>query len=243
LGLSTEPDYALLARASGFAVAGPTSGKFTCTPITAVSTKTSDDLEIWYYTGGIGENASILTKAGNVIGDWKINGDVGKPAIFQLTGAKGKFISQAAATMVLNIVKDRTLIPAVLPVTVSINGVAYKILKFEFSGKNTVEQYIDCAATYGFGQTEITKKKIGFSFTCYSNAALANPLDSVLAGTVVDDIVLTFGTTARKIELKATDPQFIDCKTSDSSGLTTWDVSGNCTQNNFLITQNSDYTA
>lgn len=243
LGLLVEPDYGLLARASGFAAAGPTSGKFTYTPITTVTDSTGNDLEVWHYVGGLGTSGSILTKAGNVMGDWKISADIGKPAVFQLSGAKGIYVSQAAATMVGSIVKNRGLIPAALPVTVSINGVSYKVLKFEFTGKNTVEQYIDCSETYGFGNTEITKKKIGFSFTCYADASLSRPLDAVIAGAVVDDVVLTWGITARKIEIKATDPQFTDCKNGESGGLITWEVSGICTQNNFLITQNSDYVA
>jgi hypothetical protein len=243
LGAAVAPDYATLAQAAGFVLAGPTDGIFTLTPITAVSDATTKDLEVFHYSGGVGTDASVLTKVGNVVGDWKLSADVGKPAVFALTGGKGIYISQAAATMVVGVVKDRTLIPPVLPLTVSINGVTYKVLKFEFSGGNSVEQFIDCAATYGFGQSEITKKKISFSFTAYANAALANPLDAVIAGAVVDDVVLTFGTTARKTELKATDPQFTDCKVGDAGGLTTWEVTGNCTQNNFLITQNSDYVA
>jgi hypothetical protein len=243
LGITTEPDYAVLARAAGFAVDGPTDGIFTLTPITAVTDSTGDDLEVWHYLGGIGTNGSVLTKAGNIVGDWKLSAEVGKPPIFQLTGAKGKFISQAAATMVVSIVKDRSLIPPVLPLTVSINGVAYKLLKFEFSGRNTVEQYIDCAETYGFGETEITKKKIGFSFTCYANASLANPLTAVLAGAVVDDVVLTWGITNRKTQITVTEPQFIDCKVTESGGLTSWEVTGIATQNNLTIVQNSDYVA
>lgn len=241
LGAATEPDYGLLAKASGWGVSGPTAGKYTYTPITAVSTKTSDDLEIFHYTGGIGENASILTKAGNIIGNWKIAGDVGKPVIFSLTGAKGIFVSQAAATMVTEIIKDRTLIPPALPVTVSINGVVYKVMKFSFEGGNSVEQYIDCAVTYGFGDSEITKKKIKFGFTCYANASLANPLDAVIAGDVVSDVELTWGKTLYQTKIDVDDPQFTDCKIVDVGGLTGWEVSGIATQNDIVITQNNDY--
>jgi hypothetical protein len=241
LGDATEPDYALLARASGWAVAGPTGGKYTLTPIINPTTSTGDDLEVWHYLGGIGSNASVLTKIGNVIGNWKITGDVGKPVVFSLTGAKGIFITQAAATMVTSVVKDRTLIPAALPVTVSINGVVYKIMKFSFDGGNSVEQYIDCAATYGFGDSEITKKKVKFSFTCYANAALANPLDAVIAGDVVADVSIIWGKALYTTKILVDDPQFTDCKTVDVGGLTGWEVTGNATQNDITIVQNNDH--
>jgi len=241
LGDSVEPDYALLARAAGWAVAGPTGGKYTLTPIINPTTATGNDLEVWHYLGGIGSNASVLTKIGNVVGNWKITGDVGKPVVFALTGAKGLFVSQAAATMVTSVSKDRTLIPAALPVTVSINNVAYKIMKFSFEGGNTVEQYIDCAETYGFGDSEITKKKIKFSFTCYANAALANPLDAVIAGDVVADVSIIWGKTLYTTKIVVDDPQFTDCKTVDVGGLTGWEVTGNATQNDITIVQNNDH--
>jgi hypothetical protein len=241
LGDATEPDYALLARASGWAVAGPTAGKYTITPIVTPTSATGDDLEVWHYLGGIGDDASVLTKIGNVVGNWKITGDVGKPVVFALTGAKGIYVSQAAATMVTSVVKDRTLIPAALPVTVSINSVVYKLMKFSFEGGNTVEQYIDCAETYGFGDSEITKKKIKFAFTCYANAALANPLDAVIAGAVVADVSIIWGKALYKTKIVVDDPQFIDCKTVDVGGLTGWEVTGNATANDITITQNDDH--
>jgi hypothetical protein len=166
---------------------------------------------------------------------------VGKPVVFALTGAKGLFVSQAAATMVTSVVKDRTLIPAALPVTVSINSVVYKIMKFSFEGGNTVEQYIDCAATYGFGDSEITKKKIKFAFTAYANAALANPLDAVIAGDVVADVSIIWGKTLYTTKILVDDPQFTDCKTVDVGGLTGWEVTGNATANDITITQNNDH--
>jgi hypothetical protein len=241
LGDSTEPDYGLLAKASGWAVAGPTAGKYTYIPITTVTDSTGNDLEVWHYGGGIGSNASVLTKVGNVMGNWKITGDVGKPVVFSLTGAKGIFISQAAATMAESVIKNRTLIPAALPVTVSINGVSYKIMKFSFEGGNTVEQYIDCAEAYGFGDSEITKKKIKFGFTCYANAALANPLDAVIAGDVVADVSIIWGKALYTTKILVDDPQFTDCKTVDIGGLTGWEVSGIATQNDITIIQNNDH--
>lgn len=243
LGYATEPDYGKLAKAAGFEV-DLTDGIYTYTQILAPTTKSTDDLSVWHCSGGIGANASILRKAGNIVGDWKISGEVGKPPIFSLVGAKGVYVSEAADTSIYAIiVKDRSLIPAVLPLTVSINGVAYKVLKFEFTGGCDVQQYIDCAETYGFGQSEMAKKKTKFSFTCYADAGLANPLDAVIAGAVVEDVSLTWGITAKKTNLLAEYPLFRDCKTVDSGGLTAWDVTGDCTQNNFSIIQNSDYVA
>lgn len=238
------PDFGLLAKAAGFAASTATGGSKYRHVFVPASALIGKDLTVWHYSGGVGASASILRKVGNVVGDWKISGDAGKPGIFSLVGGKGKFISDAAATLATP-TKDRSLIPAINTVVATINNVSYKVLKFEFTGGNGAEQFIDSTTDYGMGRSDITKKKGKFMVQVYADAVLALPITALLGGDVLAATALSirWGSTAdKKIDVVCAYPQYTDVKTEDSGGLTVWTISGILTRNDITITVNADAT-
>jgi hypothetical protein len=238
------PDFGLLAKAAGFAASTATGGSKYRHIFVPSTTLIGKDLTVWHYAGGVGTSASILRKVGNVVGDWKISGEAGKPGVFALVSGKGQYISDAAATLVVP-TKDRSLIPAVNTVVALINNVAYKVLKFEFTGGNGVEQFVDSTTSYGMGRTDVTKKKGKFMVQVYADAALALPITALLGGDVLASTALSirWGATAdKKIDVVAAYPQYTDCKTEDAGGLTVWTLTGNLTRNDITITVNADAT-
>jgi hypothetical protein len=243
-GATSYPDFARLAKAAGFAASTTNSGAKYRHIYVPSTTLIGSDLTVWKYFGGVGASASLLRKVGNVVGDWKITGEANKGVVFSLQGAKGTFISDAAATLATP-TKDRSLIPAFNTLVATINNVAYKVLKMEFTGGNSAEQFIDATTSYGFGRTDITKKKGTFMVQVYSDAALALPITALLGGDVLASTALSirFGATAdKKIQIASLYPQYTDCKTEDVGGLTVWTLTGNLTRNDITITVGADIT-
>jgi hypothetical protein len=236
---TTPPDFGLLARACGMSET-PTlvnaKYKYIYTPSAAFTT---EDLTVWHYTGAIGASASLLRKVGNVVGNWKISADTGKPVKFEMTGGKGIYTSEAAGTLPTP-TKSRLAIPATVPLTVVINGNAYNVIKFEIDGGNSVDQNILASDSYGYGISEITKKKVKFNFTCMADVALTFPMSTVIAGLVASSFTLTYGPAGYKVEIAMAYPQFLDCKQGASNNLTTWEISGIATRDAVTITVNSD---
>jgi hypothetical protein len=227
----------------------------TRTDVTTVSAKTSSnkysyapafaalgsDLSIWHYTGGIGASASILTKSGNCVGDWKIEIEAGKPAKFTLSSIKGKYISETAAT-VPTPTKTRTAYPAALAWTVSYNGVSYKVIKATIEGSNAVEQFIDGTEAYGYSKGNIGDKKCKFNLQFYSDASLALPSVGGLASAVESAFSLTYGPTNGQVGIGITYPQTQAWPKSAVGNLTVFDVSGIATRNAVSIAVNNDLT-
>lgn len=242
LGVSTAPDFAKLAKACGLketvtAVVG--GNKYAYAPNADATLK---DLTVWKYLGGAGTSGSILRKFGNVVGDWKLSLEAGKPAQFLLSGGKGQFVSEAAATLPTP-TKSRTVYPALVGATISINGLStYKLIKIDFEGGNKVDQYIDPSQSYGLGQSDIGEKKIKFSMQLYADPSIALPSASVIADAVESSISITWGVTNNKINVAASYPQFNSWKTSKVGSLHAFDIAGICSQNNFAITVNNDLT-
>jgi hypothetical protein len=214
------------------------SNKYAYSPLFATRGK---DLTAWHYSGGIGTSASILSKFGNIVGNWKITIEAGKPSIFQLTGAKGKFLSEAAATIV-SPTKNRTVYPAALAWTVSVHGVTYKLVKMEIEGGNSIDQRIDGTEAYGYGSTEVTDKKGKFNLQIYADAALALPSVAGLASAVESAITLVYGPANGKLHFSIGYPQIQDWKKTSVGNLTAFDITGIMSQNNFVITTNNDLT-
>lgn len=240
LGTSTAPDFGLLAQAAGFSetvtAVGGNGNKYIYQPS---STLVSKDLTVWHYAGGYGSNASILTKAANVVGNAKVTIEAGKPSIFALTGGKGQYVSEAAATLPTP-TKTRTLYPAALGWTVSIHGVAYKLIKADFDMVVALDQYIDGTQAYGFGNSEIGQKKGKFTLQFYADASLALPSVAGLAGAVESAITIVYGVATNKLHFSIGYPQIQDWKKSAVGNLTVFDVSGIMSRNDFVITTNND---
>jgi hypothetical protein len=246
---STKPDVSRIIRACGFEEIINVTDDVYMYEYKPAHYNTSKDLSVWHYSGGVGSSAALLRKFQNVVGDWKISADTSKPCKFELTSGKAKYVSEAVATPP-TITKSSLLIPAVLPVYAMFDpgNVPYNVEKMEFSGGGSCEQYIKCDETDGIGNSEITKKKIKFSFVVSANASLTSPMTALLAGLANRVINIYFGVTGKKIGFTIATGQYIDCKQGASNNLTTWEISGLADANDFLLKFNfaqvrvSDFT-
>ena len=238
------PDFHRLAIAGGLQfteiLCVGSKSKFKYSPATTYANHKA--LTIWHHSGGVGIGQSIIRKIGNIQGGWKITGKTGAKGKFDLVDGKGVYIEEVAGTKPA-VTPSSIIYPAILPLTVSIDGVVYNVLDFSFEGGNTVDQYIKCSDQYGYGASEITKKKGKFDVTVYSDVSKQFPMAKVLDGTLEAAIALTYGPTGKKIEIAAAYPQYKDCKFEQSGNLSVWKVTGELTENDFSITVNSDLVA
>lgn len=240
-----KPDIDPLAKATGMIeseiLCTGDKSKYKYSP--ALESCLVKDITAWHYSGGCGIGQSILRKFGNIQGNWKISAKTGGKAKFELTDGKGIYLGESASTRptVASSILHKVY-PATIPLVILIDGVAYNVLDFSFEGGNTVDQYIKVTEQYGYGASEITKKKGKFDFTCYSEIGKQFPMAKVLDGALEGAMALTWGPTGEKIEIVAAYPQYKDCKFESSGNLSVWKVSGELTRNDFSITFNSDLT-
>lgn len=227
------PDYLTAFKACGYSVA--TAGGFhTLTPSsTATDLK---DLTIWHYSGARGSNASFVRKVYNVMLDWKIAFDTGGPAFVDFSGV-GCVSGVPAAGTQPTCTKNTSVQYSVEGATCTVLGTTYKLIKCNFDGGNVLEQRLDPTATYGYGATKLTKRKIKFGCTFYTDIGLAEPLTALLAGTETT-LSVQWGT--KTITLATTKAQITGRKIADNNSLEVFEITGQCNTNDFTITiQNS----
>lgn len=214
------------------------SNKYSYSPAIAAR---GGDLTAWHFTGGIGDDESVLSKFGNIVGNWKITIEAGKVSVFSLNGLKGKYISEEAETIV-SPTKKRVLYPSALAWTVSVNGIVYKLIKLEIDGGNEPEQQIDGTEENGYGRSEIGNKKGTFTAQFYADASLELPSVEILAGTIGDAITVEYGPTDREIYVSIGYPQFQKWEKATVGNLTVFNVSGIMERNNFAVAANNGLT-
>ena len=238
--ITSLPEFGTIAQTCGLEYSAGNSGTLY---IHYYGCGTTKDLTIWHYSGGFGSNQSLLRKLGNVVGDWKITGEAGKPVLFTMTG-KGIYTSESVSTIpTFTIPKDRSVIAAAVPLTVLIGDQVYNVLKFEISGNNVVEQYGSNADAYGTGESVMADVRVKMSFTAYADITKTFPLDTAIANTPLTAMTFTFGIAGQKITMDTSVSSklfLINCKQEKQGNLTIWDCSGIVTDNAFIITVNSD---
>jgi hypothetical protein len=231
-GAAVVPDWLKTLEAAGFAVTGTT--KFTAIP----SSTAFKDLTIWHYSGNKGSSGAFLTKMYNALLDWKISGDMdgGKPARIDFTG-RGCLVEVPAAGTEPTCTKNTTRIPGLVGMTLNILGTTYKPTKFEFSGNQAVEHRIDASSTYGYGITEITKRKVKFSITVYCDITLAHPLTGLLAASETA-LSLQWGTSPSDLSIATAAAQVTAQKVAEQGNIGVYEISGQCNANDFTLVVN-----
>jgi len=185
---------------------------------------------IWHYEGKTG--TTNLTKLYNWKTDFKISGEAGKIVKVEFAG-KGVHSSFGAGTMP-TIVRNRTVVPAFLSATVSINGSAYKVISFDISGNQAIENCFDPTSATASGQSVMTDREIKMNCKVYMEArGTIDPIAAIKAQTI-GVITLYWGTTS-SCKLDATYSQIVDAKRSDQNGIKCWDLTLNLTRNNFIV--------
>ncbi len=227
----TIPQWAAMMEAAGFAVAEDVDA-ITITPISELLKAAT----IWAYTGKNAAGASFVTKAGNVAFDVKISGETGKVPTITFSSGKGTLVEPQSTTTKPSVTKAdiESKTPAMLPVTVQMNGNAYKLLKMDFEAGNSVQQAIDGEDDYGFGESEIESRSSAINLSVYMKADKVNPMTALMSGQVAQTEI-EWGAVGKQILLTAK-TQIVECKESEANGYYQWDCKLKIVDNEFSIT-------
>jgi hypothetical protein len=200
----------------------------------------TDGGQLWHYGGSSSSPVlTILSKFYNVKGPWKISMPANKVPTLEIT-LTGAFHSESdveplAATS-LAAAKVRENPYAFKGATVIIHGnTNYKLLSFDIEGGEVVSNRDDISENGGAGITDVTDKKIKFSFRCYAAIrTVLNPYDDILNLTE-GPISIIFGVDSKAIAMGGAYAQFTERKKTEENGLAVFDIKGQMNRNDFYI--------
>jgi len=186
---------------------------------------------LWGYYGRAGGTTNLL-KGYNIKGSGKLSLEAGKIGTLEFNGM-GAFSDFTTGTFP-TVSRNRTLIPAVLSATVTINGSSYKFIIVEIDFGQESDNDIDASETYGVGQSNITDRKFKFNAKVYAD--LQTTLDPIAAlqGASEGSLVFNYGSTP-EIKIASSYSQITAVAASDQNGKTTWDLSGQLNRNDLRI--------
>jgi hypothetical protein len=201
------------------------------------STRTAyKDATAWLYSGNLGTAGCLLRKASNIVFNPKWTFEAGKPVVMDFSGS-GVYGGAAGTGTQPTITKLRTAAPAWMGLsTLTINGIStYKILKAEIDAGQETNLTIDVAQAYGFGQTEITNRKVKFSATVYCDLPASGDPETALLARTEGALAFAYGTAPNKATFTSTYSQITDIKKGDESGIEVWNITGQCNRNHFTL--------
>ncbi len=226
-----EPDFGPILECAGFSVNAQNS-YYDYVP---VSTSTTDGT-MWEYSGAKGANLSLLTKAGNLKFDWKVNLDFSGDVIgrIELTGA-GRYDGAPTNSTQPSVTKNRTAVPPLRGVTMQINADAdYRPISFEFTGNQEVDPTVLASHVSGVGMSKITSRKIKFSGKFYRDVTgTTDPQAALFA--LTEGLTSFSWTSTNGVVVMATYTQLTKVTPSEENGVQTYDVEGQCNRNDFKI--------
>lgn len=223
-GNGIEPDFMKVFRCADFAVT-ENNGFYIATPSSAGGSSAT----IWHYSGKSG--TTNLHKLTNWKCDWKISGEVGKMVKVEFTG-KGAHSAWTTGT-IPELDRIRARIPAFLSATILINGMAYKPISFEISGNQPVEQDLDGTTASGFGQSDITDRKI--KMTCKVYMDLQSTIDPIANLKAQTSGAIQLYWDNSNIKIDGAYSQIVDAKKSDQNGKSCWDLTLQLNRNSFQL--------
>jgi len=190
---------------------------------------------VWEYSGDTGASSSLVYKAGNIKFDWKITLDFSgdNVAKIEFTGVGAEVADYANATHPV-VVKNRTAVPGLTGVTLTINGDSdYRPLQFEFTGGQPVEATVDPSQTSGVGICKVTDREIKFTGKVYRDVTgTTSPSSALRAGTAA---ATSFSWGSGECILRSNYTQITKCVPTEENGIQTWDLEGICQRNHFEI--------
>lgn len=221
------PDFGALVRVCNFEEI-ENEGYFKYQPISTAGVSAT----CWHYAG-LSATTTNLQKASNLKGSaWKISGEVGKLATFE-TPLVGVYDSYGVGVMP-TVSRNRTVVPALLSMTMVINGSAYKVISFEVDGNQDADNDIDGTDAAGGGQTNVTARKIKMTAKVYMDLQTSLDPIAALEAQTLGAVQLYWGSSS-EIKIDAGYSQIVDVKRSDQNGKTTFDLSLQLNRNDFSL--------
>ena len=184
---------------------------------------------LWGYEGGPGTNKSLLEKWGNIMFDGTISIVIGERATMTLNG-KGKRVADPVISTMPDVgaYREKKIAPAFMEGAITINGVAYNLIKLDLNFGQTIENNVDGTDEFGGGDTEMTDRNIEFTCTVYQKPTLAKIPHSNLKNQTSGTFDLKWGRIFNYPDLRlySTGSVFYDVKRGDNNGVSTWELSG-----------------
>lgn len=231
-GAQDKPGYwAMFLQSCGFKET-PTSHVYAYT----LSNATDDwkDLTVWGYTGNKNASGALLRKVSSVMSTAKITLDFEKSfATIDFT-CKGAYEAASAAATQATVTKGTSLSQALKSATVSILADANLVpLSLEFDINNTVSVLVNPTAANGKGLSLIDNKGIKWSLKCYMDSG-STPDATLIAGTTAA-LSCSWGAAPNKLTVGTTKAMIDKISESNQNGVSTWDITGICVDNDFTV--------
>jgi hypothetical protein len=213
-------------------VAGTVPGVFVYTPGVAQSTCGILD----HYMGDQAASAAPKKRFYNVNGNFKISGQANKVPEIQFT-LDGSFYGEADSTQPdTSYAKLRVSPTAFKGATICVGGLsALKVSKFEIEAGQTIAGRDDPSEANGSGYTDITDRKIKWKVTAYAATNTLAPILYAITAATEGALTLQWGPSGHDIQLLSNYAQFTVRKRGDLSGISSFELEGQCNRNDFQI--------
>jgi len=194
------------------------------------------DATAWGYSGDLSSSGALLRKVSNLIFSPKWTFEAGKPIVMDCT-AMGVFGGAATAATQPTVTKAGISPAAFLgSAGLSINGDAdYKVLKIEIDPGQSSVLTLDPSATYGFGVSTITARKIKWKATVYCDVPGTVDPEAALLAKTSGAVTVAIGTAPNKITYSMPTTQITAAPLGDSDGVQVWELEGQANANTFTI--------
>lgn len=222
-----------LLQLAGMKIAESPSGTYTYTFASKVSE--IKDGTFWLYRGNLDSNEAIRNVGFNAIFAPKFIIEAGKYSILDLS-TKACFAPWAAATQP-SITKQQTIPSAYVGATTMtfMGNTDYKLLSLEIDPQQEVKLTKDPSATYGYGLSLITNRKIKFTANVYrDNLSTVDP-SALLTAQTRAAVTVEFGALPQKTKYNMTYAQITEIEDDEEEGVDTWTISGLAERNDFSI--------
>ena len=194
------------------------------------------DGTVWGYSGNLDSSESVRKVGFNAVFSPKWTIEAGKFSVMDVT-SKMCFAPWAAATQP-TITKEQTLPSAFVgATTVTIMGdTDYKLLSLTIDPQQEIRLTKDPKATYGYGASIITDRKIKFTAKVYrDNLSTVDPM-TLLLGKTIAAIEVTYGTAPQKVTYASSYAQINTVEEDDEEGVESYTINGLFERNDFTVT-------
>jgi hypothetical protein len=244
-GTTVASNVSEFLRASGMSEAVSTNLR-TYAPISDTTGTSWNQMTLWGYIGDKAAGDSVRTKAQNVMFDWELTGEIGKPCTMTFTGKGSTDAAPDATTYPAGTVTiPNSIIPATIKSTaMTVGGKTLSLLSFGVSMGNTVTLVKDMSSNYGYAGATITKRESNWKAKAYAaTASTQNPfpvMDST-SSTALTNFGITFGPAVGSritIASGTSKCQITKVTPSDEDGIHCWDLEGIFVDNDFTVAVN-----
>lgn len=236
-GVAGSPgDVALFLQACGLKETD-SSNTFTYIP----TSKQSEfkDFTAWALSGNNDTSSAEQYVVQNIMGSGKITLDFDQnSAMFAFEG-KGALNAAPSSASQVDKTASSIVVPSLVGATIGFfSDTDYIPISIEFDLGNEVSVTLNPSNTNGLGISLIAKRKIKWTAKVYRDSGI-DPHGTLFAGTL-GGISVAWGTGTNRHTVATTKAQITDVKDSDQNGISTYDLSGICVDNDLTITINTN---